>query len=146
MAEYKLKKFDRDLLDDLVSLRCELWDRSEKEKYYEEVKTYLEGGNAAFLAYKDDDPIGFIELRIKNEAEGCPSCPIGYIEGWYVHPDHRGRGIGNGLILKAELWAKQFGCVFMASDTELDNTYSIDAHRRRGYKEHSKLIHFTKKI
>ena len=47
---------------------------------------------------------------------------------------HRRRGVGAQLIAAAENWAREQGCTEMASDTQLDNTQSLQAHLRLGYE------------
>ena len=48
---------------------------------------------------------GFIELNVRNYAEGSQSSQVPYVEGWYVDSDLRGRGYGRQLIRAAEMWA-----------------------------------------
>ncbi len=49
---------------------------------------------------------GFVEVTTHSYAEGCPSSPVGYIEGWYVDEDLRQQGCGGKLIWAAENWAR----------------------------------------
>ena len=44
---------------------------------------------------------GFLELRIRNYAEGTDSLAVPYVEGWYVDPEYRLRGVGASLIRQA---------------------------------------------
>ena len=87
---------------------------------------------------------GFVEVGIRDYAEGCNSDWIGYIEGWYVDADSRYLGIGRALIAAAEAWAIEQGCREMASDAELANTASQAAHGRLGYAEVGRSVHFRK--
>jgi aminoglycoside 6'-N-acetyltransferase I len=89
---------------------------------------------------------GFIEAAIRPFAEGCRTQPVGYIEGWYVDPDSRWRGIGRSLVTAAENWARSKGCKEIASDAEVSNLDSEEAHRRLGYVEVSRLVHFKKDL
>jgi aminoglycoside 6'-N-acetyltransferase I len=89
---------------------------------------------------------GFVELSIRPYAEGCETNRVGYIEGWYVDPDMRQRGIGRQLIAAAEAWARGQGCAEMASDADLDNTASQQAHQRLGYSEVERIVCFRKAL
>ena len=105
------------------------------------------------LVHDDDDDhdgagaaIGFIELRIRNYAEGSNGTAVPFIEGWYVEPAHRSRGIGAALVAGAERWAKELGFSELASDTDLENTGSIAAHRALGFEETDRIVCFLKKL
>jgi aminoglycoside 6'-N-acetyltransferase I len=79
-------------------------------------------------------------------AEGCDTSPIGYLEGWYVEPDARGKGVGRALIEKAEAWAKANGCKEMASDAEAVNELGRSAHEGLGYEQVEVLAHYRKSL
>ena len=89
---------------------------------------------------------GFLEAGTRKYAEGCDTSPVGYIEGWYVDEDLRGKGIGKALVKAAEDWTRLQGLTEMASDTWLDNEVSIQAHLKMGYEETERLVHFAKKL
>src|SRR5205085_454596 len=65
--------------------------------------------------------IGFAELSIHNIAESCVSGRVAYLEGWWVDPAVRRRGVGRALVAAAEEWGRAQGCTEFASDTEVDN-------------------------
>ena len=48
---------------------------------------------AVFFACVGDTPIGLTEVRMNDYAEGCETSPIGYLEGWFVEPEHRGKRV-----------------------------------------------------
>jgi aminoglycoside 6'-N-acetyltransferase I len=91
--------------------------------------------------------VGFIEVGLRSHADGCDGRrPVGFIEGWYVSPDHRGRGVGRVLMASAEAWASAQGCTEMASDTWLDNEGSQRAHRALGFEVVDRCVNFRKTI
>lgn len=77
-------------------------------------------------------------------AEGCATHPVGYVEGWYVDPDVRRRGVGGMLVAAAEAWAASHGCREMASDAYADNAASIAAHRALGFAAGAAVVPFRK--
>ncbi len=89
---------------------------------------------------------GFVELSLREYADGCDSSPVGYLEGWWVDPDARRSGIGRALVAAAESWASAHNCTEMASDTELENIASQHAHAALGYRETERLIIFAKRL
>jgi len=89
---------------------------------------------------------GFLEASIRPFVEDCESENVGYLEGWYVDPEHRRRGLGRKLVGAAESWARSRGCTEMASDAELGNDMSLAAHTQLGYEETSRLVHLRKEL
>jgi aminoglycoside 6'-N-acetyltransferase I len=102
---------------------------------------------AVFVAARADGCLGgFIEAATRKYGEGCETSPVGYIEGWFVDEDLRANGVGKLLVRAAEDWARGLGCEEMASDTWLDNDTSIAAHKKLGYEEMERLVHFAKRL
>lgn len=102
--------------------------------------------NAVLVADVDGELVGFLEASLRAHVDGCLTSPVGYIEGWYVAPGHRGRGIGAGLVRAAERWARDRSCREMASDVELANEGGQRAHRALGYEETFRVVLFRKSI
>jgi aminoglycoside 6'-N-acetyltransferase I len=91
--------------------------------------------------------VGFIEVDLRSHADGCdPSRPVGYIEGWYVVPEHRRRRVGARLVVAAEDWARNQGCTEMASDAWLDALGSQRAHEALGFEVVDRCIHYRKNL
>lgn len=90
--------------------------------------------------------VGFVEVSLRDWAEGCSTRPVGYIEAWYVNPSYRRTGIGRRLIEAAERWARSRGCTEMGSDAELGNEVSHCAHAALGYSEVVRLVLFCKRL
>ena len=91
-------------------------------------------------------PIGLTEAQIRDHAEGCETSPVGYLEGWFVQEEYRGKRIAGLMTQAAENWMREKGCTEVASDTSLDNEPSIRAHVNMGYHEVERLVHFVKRL
>ena len=88
----------------------------------------------------------FIELTIRDRVDGSYSERVGYVEGWYVDPELRGRGVGRQLMARAEQWVVRIGLTELASDVEIENERSISAHLALGFRETFRLAHFLKQL
>jgi aminoglycoside 6'-N-acetyltransferase I len=139
----------RSQLDDWKRMRAALWPDCPEQDHARDMADILGDPefNAAFLAHAPDGlPVGFLEVSIRLTAEGCRPGRIGYLEGWYVEPAWRGKGMGAALIAEAESWAHARGCREMASDAYAENQDSRAAHQRLGYQEVALLAHFRKEL
>lgn len=87
---------------------------------------------------------GFAEFGTRPWAEGCVSRPVAYLEGWYVDPDVRRRGIGAALIRAGEAWAGRMGLRELASDALIENTTSHHAHLALGFAEVERVVLYRK--
>ncbi len=133
-----------------LQMRQALWP-DESESHAREVERYFAGELRmpleVLLAFAGDGrPIGFAELSIRKYAEDCQTDRVAFLEGWYVTPDARRRGVGRALVTAAESWARAQGCSEFASDALLDNTISAAAHRALGFDETVQLRCFRKAL
>jgi aminoglycoside 6'-N-acetyltransferase I len=91
--------------------------------------------------------VGFIQVGLRSHADGCdPSRPVGYIEGWYVAPEHRRKKIGTELVGAAEKWAREQGCLEMASDAWMHALTSQHAHEAVGFEVVDRCVHYRKRL
>ena len=90
--------------------------------------------------------VGFAELSIRHCAEGCDTKRIAYLEGWFVTPAERRRGVGRALVEAAEGWARGIGCTGFASDTAPANAASIAAHTAVGFETAGTVLCFRKSL
>jgi aminoglycoside 6'-N-acetyltransferase I len=88
---------------------------------------------------------GFLELSVRNYAEGCTGATP-YVESWYVDPEARGQGVGRALMTAAEQWAREHGYNEIASDAELENRASHQAHEALGLEVVERAVHFRKAL
>lgn len=137
--------------DAWLRLRERLWPEEPKEDLASGVEVILDDPrrNAVFVARLHEsggELVGFVEAALRDWAEGCRTRPVGCIEGWYVAPEHRRRGLGRRLIEAAEQWARSRGCTEMGSDAEIANTLSHRAHAALGYEEVERVVSFAKRL
>ena len=132
-----------------LRLRKRLWDSASEEDHRDEMVAIIEEPDSQFVAVADAGDgrlAGFLEASIRTYVEDCETDNVGYLEGWYVDEDFRQQGLGTELVRAAEQWARSHGCSEMASDAELGNELSQQAHEKLGYTETSRLVHFRKEL
>jgi aminoglycoside 6'-N-acetyltransferase I len=123
-----------------LRLRCALWPEGSETEHREEIARFFAGEAPeplGVLLAEDGPgrPVGFAELSIRGHAEGCRSDRVAYLEGWFVAPEARRRGVGRALIAAAEEWGRSQRCREFASDAEPDNEISAAAHGALGFSE-----------
>jgi aminoglycoside 6'-N-acetyltransferase I len=90
--------------------------------------------------------VGFLELSVRDFADGCDSAPVPHVEGWYIEPPARGLALGADLMHAAETWSVERGFSELASDTEVENVASQNAHAACGFEETERLVKFRKSL
>ncbi len=92
-------------------------------------------------------PIGFIEGSIRADyVNGTETSPVGFVEGVYVLPAWRRRGVARRLYEAIGDWAKARGCRELASDALLENEASQRAHSALGFRETERVVYFVKTL
>jgi aminoglycoside 6'-N-acetyltransferase I len=126
--------------DSWCRMRHDLWPDGSAEEHANEIAAFLDATASEPLAVlvaeeAGGELVGLAELSIRPCAEGCVTDRVAYLEGWYVAPDGRRRGVGRALVRAVEQWARGQGCTELASDTAVDNEASTAAHRAVGFEE-----------
>lgn len=134
-----------------LRMRSDLWPEPSSEEHAAEIDSFFAGTRhepLAVLIASDDagEAIGFAELSIRRYAEGCQTDRVAFLEGWYVVPAARRRGVGRALIERAEAWAVERGCPEFGSDALIDNELSAQAHRALGFHEVERIRCFWKPL
>jgi aminoglycoside 6'-N-acetyltransferase I len=127
-------------------MRINLWGGTAEEHSYD-IDAYFatpQSGVTFVVESTGGGLCGFIEVSLRNYAEGCTTSPVAYIEGWYVDQDLRRGKVGSQLVKAAEAWARSHGLKEIASDTQIENAVSIHAHTRLGYEEVERMVCFRK--
>ena len=131
-----------------LRMRLILWGGA-AEEHIQDIATYFATPQRS-ITFVVERPTGglcgLIEVSLRDYAEGCQTSPVAYIEGWYVDEHSRRRALGTQLVQAAEAWARNQGLKEIASDTQIDNTVSIQAHKVLGYEEVERLVCFRKAL
>ena len=132
----------------IAALAVQMWDEHTQEELERDFAALLQREDAAvFLAEEEGKAVGFAQCQLRRDyVEGTETSPVGYLEGIFVEPEHRGKGVARALLACCEQWAREQGCTEFASDCELDNTQSLAFHMRLGFDEANRIICFTKKL
>lgn len=101
-----------------TELRTRLWP---DDGHLEEISHYFWGQSdepqAVLVAELPPQGIvGCVELSIRSCVANCSSNRVGYIEGLYVVPRARHRGVARALVKASLAWARAEGCLEFASD------------------------------
>jgi len=136
---------------DWLHMRCALWPEGSEAEHRDEIERFFAGQlhNPLQTLLAVDDAgaaVGFVELSVRSYAEDCVTDRVAYLEGWYVVPEARRRGVGRALVQAAENWARERGCAEFASDALLDNHTSAVAHRALGFEETAQIRCFRKVV
>lgn len=138
--------------DELAELRARLWPDGTVEEHRGEVQKLIQSGMSGTLPAvvlvaidASEGLAGFLEVGLRSHADGCDVArPVGYVEGWFVREEFRGRGIGGQLMKAAEGWSRAQNCREIASDALVDNMESREAHSALGYEVVDLCVHFRK--
>ncbi len=135
--------------DAWYAMRAALWPDCTSASHIAERHDYFAQGGplATFVAADTDGQLcGFAEASLRPSAEGCTTCPVGYLEGIFVRPAFRRQGIGRLLAAAVERWAASRGCAEFASDCHAGNEASLHFHRQLGFDIASQLLHFRRAL
>jgi aminoglycoside 6'-N-acetyltransferase I len=140
--------------EELAKMRELLWPEASIEDHHKELESALRfrmyGTLPLTILVAQDESgalAGFIEVGLRSHADGCdPANPVGFVEGWFVHEACRKQGIGSALMRSAEAWARNQGCLEMASDTWIDDEISLRSHQALGFEVVDRCVHFRKPL
>ena len=79
-------------------------------------------------------------------SNGTDTSPVAFLEGIYVEPRLRRKGIGAALVAAVCAWARRMGCRELASDALLENEGSHAVHRALGFEETERVVFFRKAL
>lgn len=143
-----IRKADTKDAAGIAALALMLWPDNNLAQLQAEFEGMLLDDQVLLLICQEQgQSLAFAHCSLRHDyVEGCDSSPVAYLEGIFVLPGHRGRGIGRQLLGACEAWAKAQGCSQFASDCELDNTNSLRFHLHQGFQEANRVICFVKDL
>ncbi len=133
-----------------LSLREALWPHCSRAEHLSEMSSFIANPAryAQFVAYSDSgEAVGFIEASVRTDyVNGAETSPVAFLEGIYVVPKARRRGIAASLVAAVTQWGMSVGCREFASDVSLDNHTSQVVHRALGFRETERVVFFCKSL
>lgn len=133
-----------------LEMRRALWRDADEDDHrgYMAISLAQPERYVQFVAYDDErQPLGFIEGSIRSDyVNGTETSPVGFVEGVYVVPLARRRGIARQLFDAVADWARACGCRELASEALIDNERSQQAHRALGFRETERVVYFTRRL
>lgn len=150
MPHITIKQATSDDLTAWLSLRTQLWPVHAGQGHLHEAVRLLRSDKAfaSFIARVDgDESAGFVEVAMRSDyVPGCATSPVAFLEGIYVAPPWRRRGVARRLCVEAEAWARRQGCREFASDALIDNSISHRMHAALGFEEIERVVFFRKSL
>lgn len=133
-----------------LALRRALWPHCPDEEHRAEMAGFCaEPARFAQFLARDaaGNAAGFVEASVRRDhVNGTQSPPVGFLEGLYVAPASRGRGVARALVQAAEAWALGAGCREMALDAAIDGEAAHATYRALGYAETERAVFFAKPL
>lgn len=130
-------------LSEWLHLQRALWPDVAVHQHVLEMDAMLreDGRAVVFVAAGEEDCMdGFAEITLATQFNSVRFTTVARVEGWYVRPEARGRGIGRMLMGAAEAWARERACDELLSDTTHDNMLSQQIHARLGFGEVERVV------
>lgn len=127
----------------LPALRLALWP--DADDGLDDLQAALAQSATSHLVVVDDADaaLGFAEVSVRHDyVNGTDSTPVGFLEGWYVVPAWRGRGLGRALVAAAAEWTREQGCAELASDARLEDGNAQAAHAACGFEPTERVVYF----
>lgn len=133
---------------DWLEMRLALWPRDTADEYAADIAAALRDTvGLNLIARVDGTAAGFAEASIRHDyVNGCATSPVAFVEGVYVAPPFRRRGVAERLVRDIEAWARAQGCLELASDAALDNGPSHAMHQALGFEETQRVVYFRKEL
>jgi aminoglycoside 6'-N-acetyltransferase I len=98
-------------------------------------------------AAPDGSAIGFVEASLRIDyVNGTSTSPVAFLEGLYVEPFARRKGVARALVTEVERWAVAQGCSEIASDSPIESVMAHAMHRALGFEETERVVYFRRAV
>lgn len=134
---------------DWIAMRSALWPGGgDGGTHADDINRLLaDAGDTVNLIARDGSghAVGFAEASLRRDyVNGCETTPVAFLEGIYVVPEARGRGVAKALVAAVEDWARASGVSELGSDEAPDNMASLKMHHALGFEETQRVVFFRK--
>ena len=134
---------------DGLALRRALWSGCPQEEQLAQMAAFAAepARYAQFIAYEAGTPAGLAAAALRHDyVNGAASSPAVFLEGLYVVPRLRRRGIARLLVAAVAAWARESGCRELTSDALQGNRASHASHRALGFEETEPVVFYRKDL
>ena len=131
-----------------LALRSALWPETSEAEHLAGMADAIARRHYVRLAVTPSGAaLGFVEASKRVDyVNGTSTSPVAFLEGLFVVPDARRRGVARTLVESVVKWASGEGCTELASDALLDNCASHAVHRSLGFKETERVVYFLRAL
>jgi aminoglycoside 6'-N-acetyltransferase I len=141
----------RDAADERwLALRRALWPHCDDVEHRAEMAAQAADADRwvqCLARDRDGRAVGLAEAALRRDyVNGTDHSPVAFLEGVFVVPDARRRGVARALVAWVECWGRDRGCRELASDALLDNGASHAMHRALGFAETERVVFFRKPL
>lgn len=139
-------------VDAWSALRHDLWPDASVAEHVREAAHLIAQADACcvLLATCKDEFVGVAEAALRRDyVNGCdtsPLLPVAFLEGFFVRPSFRRRGIARLQCERIAAWARTQGAREFASGALVDNTASHAMHRALGFSGTQRVVFFRKDL
>jgi len=131
-----------------LALRTQLWpDGSESEHLRYMADALARGHFVRLASAPDGTAVAFVEASQRVDyVNGTSTSPVAFLEGLYVAPSARRKGVARALVAEIERWAAARGCSVLASDSPIENVMAHATHRALGFEEMERVVYFRRAV
>lgn len=129
-------------------MRGSLYNALVDEFHDQEMESILNNNDwyCRFVEIENGQKVGLVEVSIRNIVDGCLSSPVAYLEGLYIKPEHRNRGIGKQVIAELLEWCAAQGFKEFATDAEIENVKAQKLYESLGFEEVDRVVSYRFRI
>lgn len=139
----KLKPIKAPDSDQWRILRKALYQDLSEDFNQTEMKNILASRNwHCFLIQHEAKNIGLVEVSLRNIVDGCLSSPVPYLEGIYLEPAARDKGLGKIVMEHLMNWCTAKGHSELAADCEIANPAAQRFFQSLGFSETYRTVGF----